>query len=928
MLRIASALRTLVAAGSLSALALLTPACGGGGNTHDSNPTGSMALISFLQAGITNSALNQVLEFRFSQPVDPDTLTAASLQVREGPAFGSTVAGVFETSGSTVFFKPQLPGLCDLSDTGFKPDTQYRVTLVGFPEDFTLRQDDGLVGQSTGDPLTGTLNFEFRTRLGDDPLLFTDQIPAASPTVIATTPSDTTAAVAVLQGNQVVIQLSENVNPCTVDGTTVLFDEYQRGDIGVNNVDPISGRNTGFTPTADADVSPFSWGPLNGLEVAVSPAQRIRNQVTLSQSFTGTTITITPELGQFPENALCVVQLTFGIKDFGGQSLTPYVFSFTTENLPVQSGSYRVGFEGETPILKDQSTADVDTLRSPDKAQGWLLFAGDADNGTNQLIPTLPETNNPTCTLPRQINDGNKDDFDPNADVNFDTGLTVNACPNKTDGSTAVVWEFRTFRIRAGRTVRFTGVNPAIILVQGDVVIESGARLLAKGDGANGTQTANGSAGQANSTFDPGGGAGSAGGGRGGNTYRPGHSSLKGDDGRTGFGSPSGANVLAGIGTGLGGSHATIGTFTASGSGYGGGGGGHSDLGMDGASGMNGAATYKTSSLPTGGGTYPAMDDRLLTPSAGSGGGGAGYGDLTSSTFAGYDASGGAGGAGGGFVDLTSGGNINVFGTIDASGGRGGNGAAGFYMAGGGGGGGSGGGIRLLTPNSINIQGGTLTAAAGAGGTGSLTTGGTGPRNDGGSGAKGRLVMEDGDSQILGIGGATLSPIEGDTGFNRGVFDASRFKGGGLEPQLVTDVFLVGPTNPSFVVPVVADFIASIPAGSERGLNLTSILIEARGFQMKPDGTPDLTVFTNTLPNWRTVGYFRHSGVASAPTWITGANPGDVAIPPGNAGPAITNLNGAEFLQLRITMYLPNTIGPFDPGPILDDWTIRYTANQ
>jgi hypothetical protein len=76
------------------------------------------------------------------------------------------------------------------------------------------------------------------------------------------------------------------------------------------------------------------------------------------------------------------------------------------------------------------------------------------------------------------------------------------------------------------------------------------------------------------------------------------------------------------------------------------------------------------------------------------------------------------------------------------------------------------------------------------------------------------------------------------------------------------------------------------------------------------------------------VGYFRHSGVASAPTWVPNANPGDVTIPPGNGGPGIAALNTREFIQLRITFFLPSTIGPFDPGPILDDWTIRFTFDQ
>jgi hypothetical protein len=900
------------------------PACGGGGG-DDGNPTGSMALINFDQAGVQNSALNQVLGFLFSEPVDPQSLTPASLQVREGPDFGATVEGTFRISGSAVYFEPVLPGLCDLSDSGFKPDTHYRVTLVGSPETFALRRDDGHSGTATGDSLKGTLNFEFHTRAGDDPLLFTDQIAATPPVVTSTAPTDGTAAVQVLQGNQVVIDVSENLRPCTVSASTVLIDEYQRGDPAVFTVDPVSGRQTGFTPTADADPGDeFSWGTAIPPETTVSPPQRIRATIGLVQHFLGTRITVTPEFGQFPDNALCVVQLTFGIQDFGGNALVPHVFAFTTENLPLQNGVYDVRFEGETPILTDQSTADVDTIRSPLVAQGWLLFAGDADNGGNLLQPTLPENNPPACSLPRQINDGAKDDFDANlTDVTLDTGASVNVCPNTTDGSTAVVWEFRTFRIRAGRTVRVTGVNPAIILVQGDVVIEAGGRLQLR-DGLA-TASTNGGTGATTGAATPGG-VGYAGGGNGGTADAIGAASNEGQSGRSGFGSPAGQGALGGQGAGRGGSNAAITTFTQSGTGYGGGGGGHSQVGMDGASAMsgNGLVTYKSANVPAAGSTYPAMSDRMLLPSAGSGGGAGGYGDQTQST--GRDGAGGGGGGGGGFVDLTSSGNISIFGTIDCTGGRGGNGAAGFlYLGGGGGGGGSGGGIRLLTPNSINVAGGTLTTAGGQAGGASGNSGV--PANAGGLGGKGRIVLEDGDSLIGGIGSATLVPAEGDpdNGFYRGVFDASRFQGGGLEPQVVTDVFLVGPNNPAFLVPVQSDFSASIPSGSDRGLNGTSCLIEARGFEILPDGEVDLALGASP---WKTVGYFKHSGVASLPTWTANANPVDVTLPAGNTGPGITALDTLEFLQLRITFFLPASIGPFDPGPILDHWTIRFTFDQ
>jgi hypothetical protein len=332
----------------------------------------------------------------------------------------------------------------------------------------------------------------------------------------------------------------------------------------------------------------------------------------------------------------------------------------------------------------------------------------------------------------------------------------------------------------------------------------------------------------------------------------------------------------------------------------------------------------------------------MLTPSAGSGGGAGGYLNAyynyaPYSDYYYYSSSPGAGGAGGGFVDLTSGGNINIFGTIDAAGSRGGNGAAYYYVASAGGGGGSGGGIRCLTPNEINLTGGSLITAGGQGGScGVPTAYFTGPSNHGGAGAPGRIVLEDADSLIQGLGTATVSPSEGAPGFYRGIFDAARFKGGGLTPQALTEVLFMGPTNPEYDPPVAADFPATptgaaagpgaaIPAGASRGLGKTGILIEARGYTIQPNGDPDPASQTA----FYTVGYFADSGQEAAPTWVQSAFPGDIGPRPAdNAGDGITNLDGRSFLQVRITFFLPTTVGPFDPGPYVNVWNLRFSSDQ
>ncbi|MHC5011667.1 MAG: hypothetical protein ACYTG6_12095, partial [Planctomycetota bacterium] len=706
-----------------------------------------------------------------------------------------------------------------------------------------------------------------------------------------------------------------NLAPCTVNADNISLQMFQRGGAAMLP-GAATGNLTGFDSIDDADPSPFSWGSTNSTDTwnltDPATAQTIPATIDLVQDFESTKIVLTPSFGEYPDNALLVVTLSFGIQDFGGQPLTPTIFSFTTENRNAQTAAFPVEFNGDIPINGDESTADVNSARSPNVAQGWLLFAGDGNNGSNLLVPAGPlpcvgQANDPLGKTP----------FDPMSDVNLNTGGTRNTCANVTDGSTAVVFEFQSFRIRTGVTVRVTGVNPAIILVQGDVIIEGGATLRTRADGGNGAPNGSGLNGATNGTTSRLGGTGMAGGGHGGRTWRTTDNKQKGDDGWAGFGSADYDTPAeqGGIGTGEGGSATASGNTIGQGASQGGGGGGHATPGGDAGGSPGPGTTWFTGTFGEGGAAYGV--ESLATPSAGSGGGGAGDYDHTSSTT--FEATGGSGGAGGGFVDLTCQGDIFVFGTIDAAGSRGGNGGNNATWAvAGGGGAGSGGGIRLLTPNAIDVSNGTLTTAGGQGGGASQPT----PPNIGANGASGRIAMEDADSVIAGFTLATIVPTEGNPGFFRGPFNAGRFQGGGTEPQVVSDPFFLGPLAADFITPAPGDFDVTLPTVAVRPAPGTAMLLEVQGYPILANGEPDLLSGTG----YYTVGHFRDSG-APTPNWFPNQNPSDVGPIP-NSGIGIFNIDGSAYLQLRLTFYLPSNIGPFDPGPYMDRWTVRFTHDQ
>jgi len=915
-------------------LATITPSCGGASGGEAAGR--GLSLMNFSHDGVDNAVLNQVLFFEFSGNVAPATITQASIQIREGPAFGASVAGTYIVDGATVRFEPRLPTLCDLSDGAFEPDTQYRVQVIGFPEEFAIRN-------TAGQALFTTSTHEFHTRVESDPTKYADQIPGVGPTVLSKTPDNAGQAVTVAADNKVEIVMSENLNPCTVDDSTVRFYMYETGNPDIPS--SVAAPNThlsGFYAGSDtSDQSPAdqtAWGA--DVSTTYAPPQKILAHIELIQSLAETRIVITPLSGWspdpttsaplFPENALLVVDLTFGITDFGNLPLTPETFSFTTQNLPTQNGTYTMEAAGETPFLKRGTTADVNSSRAPSRVQGYLVFAGDGDNGVDLEVNSGPNTPASGCTSPFQVKDGVLDDFDATADMLLDTGASLNTCNNQTDGSTAVTFEFNSFRIRGGATVRVVGVNPAIIKVSGDVTIDASGTLFARGDGKWPHPKGFGGRGSPTYGIPKGvkGGEGVAGGGNGGDSENADNVKKYGQDGYDGFGSDD-FGMQGGDGSGHGNVNAVLvshnqGPTRNAGAG---GGGGNATNGEDGGSLGTGSITVFAG--PTdgiGGSSYGTGDeaDRLLVPFAGSGGGasGAGYSSYTDERCAG-----GAGGAGGGFVDITAAGDVRIHGTIDAAGGKGGRGTLspwGQEHESSGGGGGGGGGIRILTPRDITVSGGTLTAAGGLGGVGAVGTVYPGPRNNGGAGGNGRIVLEDSDSVIAGLGGATVSPGEGEEGFYRGVFDGTRFKGGGTMPLATSDIFPVGPLNPTYSAPVQADFTAGIPTIGSRGVGKTSLFIEAQGFQMKTDGTVDLPSATG----WKTVGYFKDSSIENAPVWVPDAAPGDVTLPTDNTGGTLLSLNGREFIQLRFTIYLPSGVGPDDAGPYVDTWHIRFQSNQ
>ncbi|MCC6600034.1 MAG: hypothetical protein IT223_05090 [Crocinitomicaceae bacterium] len=311
----------------------------------------------------------------------------------------------------------------------------------------------------------------------------------------------------------------------------------------------------------------------------------------------------------------------------------------------------------------------------------------DFDNNTNTNVSTSgDEVKLPTTT-------------------SFGTGADGAYTANSNTTLTGGTYNFTTFTIAAGVTVRGTGSTPIEINCTGAVSI-SGTLDASGYDGMSGRRMTDSFGcgsydypNNAGSSANPAGGAG-------------------GPGGFAGANGASGGNGATGSGPGPG-----TGGFSVNGSGGGGG------FGSNGLNGNGGGGT--------GGSAYG--DTQLSTLQGGSGGG-AGAG------FTANMNDGGAGGGGGGTVKISSPDiTINSGGSILANGGGGGGGD-------GAGGGGAGGAIWLSTGTFTNL--GSVQADGGDGGCASPYG------NPGGNGGSGRIRLDYSSATL----GGSISPLPGYTG--------------------------------------------------------------------------------------------------------------------------------------------------------------------
>ncbi|MBJ6725072.1 Ig-like domain-containing protein [Geomesophilobacter sediminis] len=319
------------------------------------------ALLSTAPAdGATGVPLATAITITFSEPVDPATVTAASLTVANQVKVPGTVS--YDATSRSATFTPSTPLM-----TG----TAYTVTLASGVKD--------LFGNAMA---TGRVWSFTTTTASDTP-------PPAPPAVVATFPAD--GATAVVPGTFLTATFSSDLDPATINAATftvggvagtVSYDATSRtatfapatplpygtqftatlaaGITGIDGQSLSAARSWSFTTMPAPDLNAptvLSLSPGNGSRGAgVKGALSVAFSEALDPAtVNGTTFTLQDPAGQsvdgtvaylaasntaqfIPSGSLSyygayTARLTGGIRDLAGNALAPLTWSFTTQPL-------------------------------------------------------------------------------------------------------------------------------------------------------------------------------------------------------------------------------------------------------------------------------------------------------------------------------------------------------------------------------------------------------------------------------------------------------------------------------------------------------------------------------------------------------------------------------------------------------------------
>ena len=401
-----------------SLVAVVVTGCGGGsgGGGGDRIPCGGAQSFCVVQCDLNcqgntfaNSTIaeNQRLKFTFSEPVDPATVNGASISIRT--ATGVAPAGDLIVEGNVVTFAPGVTSNNGISTFGFQRNETYIITLAGGSN--ASQGVRNLAGDGLSEEISGTVvaSGGIVDENGEPPT-----VELIAPTNLVNAPVNPT----------IVLRFSELID------TTPL-------QVSLGEASPIRVVLRGQLPSGlcDTEAEGIALGGLPQLSTETVGQREV------------TVVTFTPAV-QLPGQSCITVRVTADMRDLSGRSAIPAVFRILTQ-------------EGvSTPIEISETFTDASQQEPVVSGGTWSsgarpgLIGGDGRHGSFD-----PLLGNPIG--------GNTFEWNTDLFVIPQSASLTGQEYTVTDGQ----FYFTDMNVPEGTTIRFTGTQPPVIRVRGDVNI-------------------------------------------------------------------------------------------------------------------------------------------------------------------------------------------------------------------------------------------------------------------------------------------------------------------------------------------------------------------------------------------------------------------------------------------------------------------------
>jgi hypothetical protein len=494
-----SPLRGLVFPSLLGCLAL---ACGGGGGGGGSSTFEVTISIQENQ----EVRLNQEIVFTFSAPVDFSTVSQNTINIRSTTGIPAT--GTYSKRGDTrVVFQPSCPTDDLLTNGGFQLGLQYEVIVFGRSAGAA-----NTVKSTRGEPVGFTQSRRFRTPTSTDrELAFIDLFPSIAPTPVLRSADPLSPNHMLADACYVEIGGSGNKAYFERDGGAVFWSQDDRNRRAPLNLYSDSSTSVRFIVQLNQAVDP---SPVNvssdtlGLEylqdVMGTPTWfPIETLVTLESNCTssGARVSLEP-IGVLPSGTMVRVIVRTGLSDLVGDSTSQDNTELVVRTAPI-------AFANLSPVdeLSDALVETFDfggsSVRSREDRSAPFAFPN-AEWGDGRLTATFE--------FDEDLPGGPGGDFDwvvAGQQLTLDsTQAFISAPDNRVQDVRNGVLHVRNLTIETGASVKVVGPNPLVINASGTVTIRGTLDV----SGNNAVDVVSPDTGNVREV----GGAGNAGGGKGG----------------------------------------------------------------------------------------------------------------------------------------------------------------------------------------------------------------------------------------------------------------------------------------------------------------------------------------------------------------------------------------------------------------------------